>query len=78
MNVMLFIRLPDWLHVLPRRSQMQSQRPHHAGVVLLSVHDARRVSSSPAAGRRFYGLFERGGRRPAASKTLALSRRGKG
>ena len=52
---------------------MQSQRPHHAGVVLFSVHDARRVSSLPAAGRRCHRAFGRGGRLPAAKEWLSLS-----
>ena len=65
MSVKLFIRLPDWLHPLRQRT-MQSQRPHHAGVVLFSVHDNGRVSRFHAAGRRCHWAF--GTRRATARR----------
>jgi hypothetical protein len=73
MSVKLFIRLPDWLHVLPPRIRC-SPNARTMRALCFSAYTIMGVcqGSTPLGGGAI-GLLERGGPLPAARERLSLS-----
>ena len=75
MSVKLFIRLSDWLHVVPPRIRCSPNARTMRALCFSAYTIMGACQGSTPLGGGAIGLLERGGRLPAASKTLALSRR---